>query len=931
MGKWKWLFLSACLLIDLLASPLHAQQVKRKISFTDMLWRIVDLKNLPLIEDGVKCAQFSSYDRASKSPDEPNWGANKDWGNYIRIEENGEAVMAEIDGSGCIVRIWSANPQGKIRFYLDGSEKPLEFEFQQLFKGDFEPFLSPLCGYHGRGANCYLPIPFAKRCKVTADKPHGQYYHITYVTFPKDWQVETFKLPLTEEERETLRRVIEILNRSGENPYPQGAKVEQTTGKLKLAPSERRAIAQLAGAGVIRSLRIRVESNEKWVSRKLIIMAFWDDEEEPSIWCPVGDFFGCGFGFKEYASLPMGVTGEGAYCYFPMPFKKGARIELLNEGKAEVAVEFSVECERDVQLPDVIGYFHAKWRREAPCKTFDYPFLEAKGTGKYVGTSLSIDNPEPGWWGEGDEKVWVDGEAFPSTFGTGSEDYFGDAWGFRPFIHPLHGCILRERPDHAGKTSVYRWHIADAIPFYKSIRFTIENYGTDKDYTSVAYWYQVEPHSDFFKPVDVSQRLPMPKRIIGAVELEDVRAESKEGIKVVSEEETQLELSGGRAILFTPSKEANEFALLIPIKQEDVYELILHSVTGLEQPAFKVAVDGKAVGEFRKPFVDSPILRLGRVRMRPPTSRLQITAQDIDGKEKHLLLDALELRQSPKVRGAIEAERLPFKSSEGVETSIEDGRMEWSGWAQLHITSDGANRWVELQLPKELKGKFIVNVRMTNSPKGGIARFSISGKALGEPINCYADTERLGSEVRLGSVELAGGEANLLRCEIVGKDERSGGYEIGIDYIRLTRVLVEGTIEAEQLKILKFERCRPMIQNMSPWGAERWSNENQLFCPGELNSHVVLEFEVGESRSYELDVYFTKAPDYGIVEVLVDGKVVGKPFDGYSPTVEPSGKVNFGIIELSKGKHSIEFRTVGKNEKSTNYFMGIDCFTLTPK
>jgi len=305
--------------------------------------------------------------------------------------------------------------------------------------------------------------------------------------------------------------------------------------------------------------------------------------------------------------------------------------------------------------------------------------------------------------------------------------------------------------------------------------------------------------------------------------------------------------------------------------------------------------------------------------------------QELEVKEKHLLLDALELRQSPKVRRAIEAEGLPVKPSDGVKVNIEDGRMEWSGWAQLHIASDGANRWVELQLPKELKGKFILNARMTNSPKGGIVRFSVSGKALGEPINCYADTERLGNEIQLGSVELTGGEANLLRCEIVGKDERSGGFEVGIDYIRLVRVLVEGAIEAEQLKILKFERCRPVIQNMSPWGAERWSNENQLFCPGELNLRVVLEFEVGERRNYELDIYFTKAPDYGIVEVLVDGKVVGKPFDGYSPTVEPSGKVNFGIIELSEGKHTIEFRTIGKNEKSTNYFMGIDCITLTPK
>ncbi|MCS7253011.1 MAG: DUF2961 domain-containing protein [Armatimonadota bacterium] len=924
IGVW---LKGAVLLALVVFNPIAHAQVK-ELTFVDMLWRVVDLTKLPLIEEGVRCAQFSSYDRASKSPDEPNWGANRDWGNYIRIEPNGEAVMAEIDGPGCIVRIWSANPQGKIRFYLDGAEQPIEFDFQSLFEGKIEPFIAPFCGYHGRGANCYLPIPFAKSCKVTADKPHGQYYHITYVTFPKDWRVETFKLPLNEGQKAELRKVAEILNRAGEDIKPITGVVERLSDKVIAAPGQRITLAKIQGSGIIRSLRLSVQSAEKWALRKLLLIAHWDDEATPSIWCPLGDFFGMGFQMTKYTSLPMGVTDNGAYCFFPMPFKKSARIEILNDGQMGAQVEFSIEWERDVKLPERIGYFHAKWRREAPSKTFDYPFIVTKGVGKYVGTMLNVDNPEPGWWGEGDEKVWVDDEAFPSTFGTGSEDYFGDAWGFRPFIHPLHGCILLERPDHAGKTSVYRWHMLDAIPFYKSLRFTIENYGTDKDYSSVAYWYQVEPHDDFFKPVSVAERLPWAKRIIGAIELEDVRAEPKEKVRVVVEQDVQLELSSGRALSFTPERDSDTLTLSIPIKREDVYELIIHSATKGGQPDFDVLVDGKLVGKFTSPFSETTLLRVGRVRMRPEYAQVQLIAR-VGGKQ--LLLDALELRQSPKTPRAIEAEALTVKLSEGAQIFVDDARMDWSSWAQLRIDATGASQWVELQLPKNLKGKFALSVRMTNGPTYGIVKFSIGGKEIGTPINCYAKNEQLVRETQLGIVELYGADANTIRCEVIGKDERSGGFSIGIDYFRLTKVLIEGAIEVEQMRVVKFERCRPGVQNMAPWGAERWSSENQLFCPGELGAYVTLEFDVVAEGSYELEVYFTKAPDYGIVEVAVDDEPVGKHFDGYSAQVEPSGKVTMGIIKLAKGKHTITFRVVGKNKNSTNYFMGIDCIRLVPK
>jgi hypothetical protein len=148
-------------------------------------------------------------------------------------------------------------------------------------------------------------------------------------------------------------------------------------------------------------------------------------------------------------------------------------------------------------------------------KEFDYPFLECAGRGRFVGAAQFVHNIVGGWWGEGDEKVYVDGEKFPSTFGTGSEDYYGDAWGIRWFSNPYAGCPYTSSSKTLGQVqSCYRWHISDHIPFEKSFKITIENYAAKKpadapknDYSSVAYWYQLPGGTDFFESYAVKDRL----------------------------------------------------------------------------------------------------------------------------------------------------------------------------------------------------------------------------------------------------------------------------------------------------------------------------------------------------------------------------------------------------------------------------------------
>jgi hypothetical protein len=296
---------------------------------------------------------------------------------------------------------------------------------------------------------------------------------------------------------------------------------------------ERKIIADIRGAGVIRHIWMTLRSAEEAYLRKTVLRMFWDDEDGPSVETPIGDFFGLGHATTTYfASMPLSMFDRGFNCYFPMPFYRNARIEVVNEGTGvPLILYFYVDYESHDELPEGMGTFHAQWRRENPCTAVrlpaeqnvdgkeNYVVLEAKGHGHYVGCHLDIDALSPGWWGEGDDMFFVDGEHWPPAIhGTGTEDYFCGAWNFnevrRTFWTPYYGYHLKGNDDYTGKHSMYRYHIEDPIVFRRSLLFSIEHgHANDMahDYSSTAYWYQAEPHAQTVTLLPVEQRLPRPE------------------------------------------------------------------------------------------------------------------------------------------------------------------------------------------------------------------------------------------------------------------------------------------------------------------------------------------------------------------------------------------------------------------------------------
>jgi hypothetical protein len=283
---------------------------------------------------------------------------------------------------------------------------------------------------------------------------------------------------------------------------------EANNDAWSISPGETVVLAELEGPGMITHLWNTVSSEEPFYSRLLVLRMYWDGEGHPSVEAPLGDFFGVGNGFDiPFDSLPVRVTsgGKARNCYWRMPFRESARITLTNEGQLTGSIYSYVDWIQLPALPGETPYFHAMYRQEHPAVMGQrYLLADITGRGHYVGTLLNIRARYNSWYGEGDDFFFIDGDEAPTLKGTGTEDYFGEAWGFREQHGPFYGAT-KVQIHAGGYNSFYRWHIPDPIVFRRSLRAEIEHTGfpgdgedyqeRDDDFSSVAYWYQREPHA----------------------------------------------------------------------------------------------------------------------------------------------------------------------------------------------------------------------------------------------------------------------------------------------------------------------------------------------------------------------------------------------------------------------------------------------------
>ncbi|KJF45385.1 glycoside hydrolase family 172 protein [Draconibacterium sediminis] len=471
------------------------------------------LAKLP--QNNFKLKQASSYSRKSIAPDEEGWFDNADASQYVRTDTIGgriEHVLMDVDGPGAIVRFWSTwhaqqFSMGTLRFYFDNSPIPqIEGQISDIISANkyvgaplsqtTSPFLEN--GGWFSGHNLYFPLPYAKHCKVTYQKADESindvlYYQINYRKYEPGTLVESYTKGDWDSGKFS-EIIAEVSNKLRHNePQINQSVVTQLKGVMKPGAS---LSASIEGEQAIKKVVVKLEAEqvEQALRSTVISMEF---DGKPTVWVPVGDLFGIGYKISPSKSWLSTVEENGEMSlFFPMPFQQSAKITIHNFGKVDVEL---VMLEMHYEAWNWDGqslYFHANWRNYPDFNTSekrDVNYVSISGKGKYVGDVLTLFNDSYDWWGEGDEKIYVDGESFPSTFGTGTEDYYGYAWcsvvDFSlPFIAQPSGDGNRS----PGLTVNSRWRSLDVIPFEQSLKFDMEIWhwgNTQIDYSPTTFWY----------------------------------------------------------------------------------------------------------------------------------------------------------------------------------------------------------------------------------------------------------------------------------------------------------------------------------------------------------------------------------------------------------------------------------------------------------
>ena len=383
-----------------------------------------------------------------------------------------------------------------------------------------------------------------------------------------------------------LRRGPEGDRNAGERRYdplaePRGdADVQSNWDNFNVPPGATHVLLDAEGPGVITHIWITFlgPEPEDWAPQgsadhqELLLRMFWDGNPRPAVEAPLGDFFANCFGRRaEVISLPVIVEDADSYnAFWRMPFRKSARIEIENQGRKPLSLlYFNIDWIKLDVLPADTPYFYAQYRQEYPVRPgADYVLLETSGKGHYVGSVLGVRMRSPSWFGEGDEKIYIDGEARPSIWGTGTEDYFLSAWGLKRASTPYFGVPLYDEKDMDGHISAYRWHLHDPVVFNTGLKVTLEHMGwispdetpeykstswneREDDYSSVAFWYQTgTPTFAERAPGADARRLPSLDRV--AVRARDIHGTVRHGKGDVLEEPGGSGGDGRGALLYRP-------------------------------------------------------------------------------------------------------------------------------------------------------------------------------------------------------------------------------------------------------------------------------------------------------------------------------------------------------------------------------------------
>ncbi len=617
-------YLTACNQSSENLPQIKAYPVNSLVSELEQLYRL-DL--LPQYRPGI-IEQESSYDRT---------GGNDDGfsGKYSFIRKEGKKlVLADFKGPGVINRIWTPTPtRDTIQFYFDGETIPrISIPFIDLFSGKVFPFVNPVCGNEVGGYYCYLPIQFAKSCKIMYCGELIQFHQIQCRPYPEDSSIQTYTPDWSPEAKAALEKACHFWN-SETSPIAllkeQGLDVKEEAKQFFIAPGESVSFFHSKQGG--RIVGIEIESGSSWEgnNKDVLIQASWDGNATPAINAPAADFFGYAFGKPAMRNIMIGNGNHINYCYIPMPFEKNAELKFEykkrdGEPQSKMELKTKVYYLNQPQNPQVEGRLYTVWRREInPKEGNPYLFAQLEDKGHYIGTVHQAQGLNPGMtrFFEGDDSTAIDGKM--RMHGTGSEDYYNGGWYAlldrwdRGVSLPIHGSLDYSLP--MARTGGYRFYLTDKMTFEKELFISIEH-GAEMnnipvDYTSVAFYYGSKPSQSAVEPTTELRTINDPKSHIFYPQLMDLTL----GESISAENKGRIELStngeGMIRIMF------NE----IP---EGRYKVYLSYTVGPDQGEFSIWNRQKLLADWKNSYAEKESRldkqEIGELRVTPQTNSISI-------------------------------------------------------------------------------------------------------------------------------------------------------------------------------------------------------------------------------------------------------------------------------------------------------------------
>ncbi len=719
---------------------------------------------------------------------------------------------------------------------------------------------------------------------------------------------------------------------------------ESNLDAYHIAPGETRELVALPGPGEIRHMWFTISGRDRRSPRALVLRIWWDGAKAPSVETPIGDFFAAGHGMRaDVNSMPVQVSsyGRALNCYWRMPFRTNARIELTNEGAHELCVYWQFDWMAFREAPRDLRYFHARYRQEFPAKPFaPYTIFEGRGEGHYVGTVFSLQSSFGSWFGESDDRFYIDGEEEPSIVGTGTEDYFNDAWNLRLFTHPYVGVTIKEPNAEDCRFTAYRWHIPAPVTFTRALKVEIERRSycevidpktgarTQYDFkyrpdfcSSVAFWYQKEPAAPLWAFPPLAERIN-PEVFVEVTDLAD-RITASEGVRVAARSNRIANLK--RFLKVENDRRGAWFEIPCTVPEAGKYSVSVFqclSQSGgtwsvvLRGPAGEIVLD-KAM-DFYDPFL--------AVKEHQPENFLYGT-----WREKKVGIHALAAGKYVVRFLCVGSHPLARASAEGAlgAPGLDCGldgislrKFPWddlAGWMERYLAQEA-----QLFAAREQAARDAVTLLGER-----IARFRNEHGELPRDLAMLPEPpprDPWGQQYRYDSP----GRFNPTGFDIysVHGNSRSPGLWIGNwsqPYV------LAGAAEGESLEVAAAaEGVRAQSQELALRTIPPLSGGKLLFVRIQKEGDWIdLRLPRTAEGRIALSARFVTSHDYGVVRFALDGKECPEPFDGFSAAID-TRIVPLGTIEPGPQGTVLRIRAVGRNASSTGYMAGIDAIIATP-